>query len=623
MRFGITHENGIRWDQASEAQKAEGGFVKDNVVYDGRVYYWMGTVKAVEILAGDGSTYTDYILSKSRFLDSDYTQPDEETTFFNFSNTYVPDLGGVEFTKVDGAGEGIQGAEFALFTDETCQTPAINIDGDKQAWTAASDEEGLVKFDGVRTGTYYMKETRAPENYALDRTVYKVVIEDSKDTTKVSKITINNDESGTAISTIANTEEGKLSIIKKWISPSGDEEDGGDKSARVKLYRKLDNSNIPEASEVTVVYHRDGKGWDLDTGTGNVVNVNGVSSFDLLWHLGNSPDHQLYNMKVNGVSVTTQNEVVDLGFARVNWIPWDGSTSKLCVSNIKKNLRIEYTSNCDWFSEKPHVENFVPFISPVIDPTPQEVKTIILNSENNWAVDQRIGGKLSDYEENGYDLPATNDDGYEYLYYVVELDASGNEIEVGGSPVAGYFLQGYSANNNVGVANQGILTIYNKAEEVPASIKIIKVIKGTETALTGAKFTLTRVDNNGNEPTDKNDRWTSGEQEVDENGMLTFDNLKSGRYKLEETEAPSGYIKKEGPYFIIVNPDGTTSLDTSIPHTLITKSEDADEYTVQNEPGAALPNTGGPGSAMIYFLGIMLTGLAGAGLVMTKHRKTA
>ena len=158
---------------------------------------------------------------------------------------------------------------------------------------------------------------------------------------------------------------------------------------------------------------------------------------------------------------------------------------------------------------------------------------------------------------------------------------------------------------------------------MPASIKIIKVIKGTETALTGAKFTLTRVDNNGNEPTDKNDRWTSGEQEVDENGMLTFDNLKSGRYKLEETEAPSGYIKKEGPYFIIVNPDGTTSLDTSIPHTLITKSEDADEYTVQNEPGAALPNTGGPGSAMIYFLGIMLTGLAGAGLVMTKHRKTA
>ena len=56
--------------------------------YDGRIYYWLGAVEAEEVLAGDGSTYTEYTLSKSRFLDSDYTQPDTETTFFNFSNTY-------------------------------------------------------------------------------------------------------------------------------------------------------------------------------------------------------------------------------------------------------------------------------------------------------------------------------------------------------------------------------------------------------------------------------------------------------------------------------------------------------------------------------------------------------
>ncbi|MBQ9065601.1 MAG: LPXTG cell wall anchor domain-containing protein [Blautia sp.] len=44
---------------------------------------------------------------------------------------------------------------------------------------------------------------------------------------------------------------------------------------------------------------------------------------------------------------------------------------------------------------------------------------------------------------------------------------------------------------------------------------------------------------------------------------------------------------------------------------------------VGNEPGAALPNTGGPGTSLIYLLGTMLTGIAGAGTVMKRRRKAA
>ena len=42
---------------------------------------------------------------------------------------------------------------------------------------------------------------------------------------------------------------------------------------------------------------------------------------------------------------------------------------------------------------------------------------------------------------------------------------------------------------------------------------------------------------------------------------------------------------------------------------------------VKNTPGAALPNTGGPGTDLTYLLGIMLTGLAGTGLVIRRRRK--
>ena len=43
-------------------------------------------------------------------------------------------------------------------------------------------------------------------------------------------------------------------------------------------------------------------------------------------------------------------------------------------------------------------------------------------------------------------------------------------------------------------------------------------------------------------------------------------------------------------------------------------------FSIGNTPGAALPNTGGPGTTLIYLLGILLTGFAGAGMVLKMRR---
>ena len=32
--------DGVRWDAADESLKAEGGFNKDSITYDGRIYYF-------------------------------------------------------------------------------------------------------------------------------------------------------------------------------------------------------------------------------------------------------------------------------------------------------------------------------------------------------------------------------------------------------------------------------------------------------------------------------------------------------------------------------------------------------------------------------------------------------
>jgi LPXTG-motif cell wall-anchored protein len=47
------------------------------------------------------------------------------------------------------------------------------------------------------------------------------------------------------------------------------------------------------------------------------------------------------------------------------------------------------------------------------------------------------------------------------------------------------------------------------------------------------------------------------------------------------------------------------------------------ELMVMNSSGASLPSTGGPGTTLLYLLGIMLTVFAGACLVMRRRMRDA
>jgi LPXTG-motif cell wall-anchored protein len=107
-----------------------------------------------------------------------------------------------------------------------------------------------------------------------------------------------------------------------------------------------------------------------------------------------------------------------------------------------------------------------------------------------------------------------------------------------------------------------------------------------------------------------------------------------------ETHAPDGYvILTRGVDFSIDASSGTVTLIKESTETVEGEtvtvyvpaetsdypdaSANGNAITVKNTPGAALPNTGGPGTNLIYLLGFMLTGLAGVGLVMRKRRRDA
>ena len=50
---------------------------------------------------------------------------------------------------------------------------------------------------------------------------------------------------------------------------------------------------------------------------------------------------------------------------------------------------------------------------------------------------------------------------------------------------------------------------------------------------------------------------------------------------------------------------------------------DGDKGKIKNTQGTELPNTGGPGTTVLYFLGSMITSFAGVGLVMRRRRNVA
>ena len=95
-------------------------------------------------------------------------------------------------------------------------------------------------------------------------------------------------------------------------------------------------------------------------------------------------------------------------------------------------------------------------------------------------------------------------------------------------------------------------------------------------------------------------------------------------YTLVETQAPDGYlIIGDGITTFTVTTTGVTG--GAVPEMQTINEEEVPTgiyiIKVQNSAGFELPSTGGPGTNLIYLLGIILTSLAGLGLVMRKRRR--
>ena len=136
-------------------------------------------------------------------------------------------------------------------------------------------------------------------------------------------------------------------------------------------------------------------------------------------------------------------------------------------------------------------------------------------------------------------------------------------------------------------------------------------------SVTGAKFSLCIKDTSWED--------VEGYEEIDMSSVASsaLKKLSPGLYRLEETEAPAGYIIENKYTYFQIAEDRTISL-TDEAGTGGNANDDATinetTITITNHAGAELPSSGGPGTTWIYLLGAVL--LLGCSITLIARRRS-
>ena len=144
-----------------------------------------------------------------------------------------------------------------------------------------------------------------------------------------------------------------------------------------------------------------------------------------------------------------------------------------------------------------------------------------------------------------------------------------------------------------------------------------------DTKLEGAKFVLKnnegkyyKYDAATKAVTWVDDKSAATEVSTDTNGAARFDGLQAGTYSLEETVAPAGYNQLTKDITIVLDKNGSATIDGAA------SAPGADHSLtagVANSTGTVLPETGGTGTVIFVALGALAVICAGVFLVTNKR----
>ena len=537
--------------------------------------------------------------------------------------------------------------EFKVYTDENCSIPYKVKNGETESdltLTVTIGNDGAAQSSGtvqLPVGDYWIEEQNPSQTGVTPdaNRIHVVVTESSTASSPATAEFVNNkDESN-------DPDEQAIELEKKFSGITDASQIPSD--FHVTLSYKVPGSDTP----VTITLNSSTEGHVTCTKSNN----------DLTWHW------RITHIPVNATdfSVSESNYDID-GYTRVTKINGttveDPSSPEGIVVLQPEISMVNFWSNYTTSDKRkifPVTGNQILLVRSTTGVT-VVVSQKSLSMATRNAIEDLItnnGGKIPGDPDANATWKTT------FVYFSHEIQ--GDRFSYGGRTI---FFNGNNVEvphnasshevrvdiNYISETVQNSFVLENNYTEIPITIDIEKVEKDdTSVKLPGAVFTLRKIKDadpiNGTYATEDGTSPRDSEPTAATTGMTSFDNLTNGYYELTEKTAPAGYVLTDemATYFKVesgvvtwlVKGDGK-------PSTWTTKSgkgsgelvdfeaavaEDTEQgtaaknakFVIENEPGAALPSTGGPGTSLICLLGIMLTGLAGAGMVMQLRRKAS
>ena len=475
---------------------------------------------------------------------------------------------------VNGITSGLNGAVFGLYagTDPDCEGEPL-----RTGTTAASGSaDGILEFEHLAAGTYYVKEIEAPSGYIADDTIWTVVIQADSDNTVTVTAAGNEDTSVTdRVESVNDSNTAYLRLQKQYYWFATATSQSGWQDVNSGNYRQFNGS-------FTLQRTTDPSQGDWETvASGLSLNQDGTYLSGALPVYSDKGEVYYYRFREalpqewHGEGETTETEA-------------DGTTVRVMYSSaVSLEGKLGHASSDPVEVTMQNTQNGTLILTKKFTSvSSQGSKTTAAADEDSTAsfdLYQEVDGVFSKVNEDSYttdangqitvtDLPVLSG-GETVNYYWVETDASGYLLESSGNNVAEITADGetltavgpfnFLTGSATGADLNQSVTVTNVEQKVP--VRIQKTDSNTDSYLAGASVTIYRG-------TVAEENIVSGYDNVSvpEGGLTAV--LETGyQYIIVETGVPEHYSKGEN---ITVDLRNTTVTSTSV---------DLIEETLENE----------------------------------------